>query len=159
MDPHVLHPGHAPTPFTAAEIRDGCPAGRTMRLRTERRGEPSSGRLIRFVEVDADGALQEVQQLDGRGRPVGDPVTHRSSWLDLQEHASYPAATLTIEEATIELEFGRLATLLYRVRGAAGEERFWFARDLPGMPVRYEALDGDAVTASTVMVDNSVGGS
>lgn len=158
MDPHVLHPGHAPTPFTADEIRDGCPAGRAMRLRTERKGEPPSGRLIRFVEVDADGALQEVQQLDGSGTPVGDPVTHRSSWLDLQEHASYPAATLTIEDAMLELEFGRFATLLYRVRGSEGEERFWFARALPGMPVRYEARDGDAVTAATVMVDNSMGG-
>ncbi len=31
-DPHILHPDHAPTPFTADEIRTGCPAGRTVTM-------------------------------------------------------------------------------------------------------------------------------
>ena len=33
-DPHILAPGLAPTPFTAAEIRVGCPVGRVSIVRT-----------------------------------------------------------------------------------------------------------------------------
>ena len=55
---HRLQPDRAPTPFSAAQIRSGCPAGRTIRVRSERRDEPTTYRVIRFVDVDDDGALQ-----------------------------------------------------------------------------------------------------
>jgi hypothetical protein len=32
-DPRVVDPGHAPTPFTAAEIRTSCPEGRRATVR------------------------------------------------------------------------------------------------------------------------------
>lgn len=34
-DPRVVQPGHAQTPFTADEIREGCPTGRTIGLLVE----------------------------------------------------------------------------------------------------------------------------
>ena len=55
-DPHVLAPGRAPTPFTADEVRGGCPAGRTIRLRVDVVGETSFHRVSRFVECDEAGA-------------------------------------------------------------------------------------------------------
>jgi hypothetical protein len=159
MDPHVLHPGHAPTPFTAAEIRDRCPAGRTMRLRVEPEEGEAYERRIRFVEVDEAGAVQEFTRLSASGDAVGDVVTHRSTWLDLQEHASYPAERASIEPDELELPFGRLACLRYTVDGDGDEvERFWFARSLPGMPVRYESVRGGRVVAATTMVANETGG-
>ena len=38
MNPHVMRPDHAPTPFTAAEIRDATPAGHTVETVTETEG-------------------------------------------------------------------------------------------------------------------------
>lgn len=149
-----MHAGHAPTPFTAAEIREGCPRGRTMRLRVEPEGGEPYEREIRFAEVDADGAVQAVRRLDAEGGALGDPVTHRSSWLDLQAHASYPAAVTSIQPAALDLAFGTYDCLRYTVRDDDGEERYWFARALPGMPVRYESRRDGAVVACTEMVDN-----
>ena len=45
-DPHVLSPDLLPTPFSADEIRDGCPAGRTCRTLVEPAdAKPSDARL------------------------------------------------------------------------------------------------------------------
>ena len=153
----MLHPGHAPTPFTAAEIRGGCPAGRRMRLRVEADGADPYERTIRFVEADEDGAVQEFQRRTADDAPEGDPVIHRSTWLELQEHASYPAALVTIEPAELVLPFGGFDCQLYTVRTDDGLDRFWFARDLPGMPARYESLRDGRVMASTVMIANEIG--
>jgi hypothetical protein len=157
VDPHVLHSDHAPTPFTAAEIRRGCPAGRCMRLRVAADGAEPYERTIRFTEADEDGAVQEFQRRTADDAPDGEAVVHRSTWLELQEHASFPAELATIEPAELVLPFGRFDCQLYTVRTDVGLDRFWFARDLPGMPARYESLRDDRVVASTVMIVNEMG--
>jgi hypothetical protein len=55
-----IQPDHLPTPFSAADIRAGCLVGRTIRLQSEAPGGELSFRQIRFVEVDADGAVPGV---------------------------------------------------------------------------------------------------
>ena len=58
-DPHQLRPDHLPTPFSAEEIRVGCPPGRTVRsLVIQPRSEPYV-HVTRFVAGDAEGAEQE----------------------------------------------------------------------------------------------------
>jgi hypothetical protein len=89
-DPHVLEPGHAPTPFTAAGIRQGCTRGRTVRLLVESVGGEPFVRVIRFVECDEDGATLETLRLSVDGEALGPPTPHRTSWVALQAHASYP---------------------------------------------------------------------
>lgn len=155
---HRLQPDHAPTPFSAAQIRAGCPAGRTIRVRSERRDEPTTYRVIRFVDVDDDGALQEFRSTDADGRPIGDARRHRSSWLELQGHASKPAATTVIEELDLLLSFDVEACWRYTVTGAEGVTIFWFAKRLPGMPVQVEEWIGDAQVGRTVVVANSSNG-
>lgn len=51
---HRLRPDDLPTPFSAEQIREGCPAERTIRIREETPGEPPTFRRIRFIEADAD---------------------------------------------------------------------------------------------------------
>ncbi|HSM37931.1 MAG TPA: hypothetical protein VK838_01275 [Candidatus Limnocylindrales bacterium] len=127
-----------------------------MRLRVEPEvGEPYE-RSITFVETDADGAVQEVRRFDPAGRQVGEPETHRSSWRELQEHASYPTDVTSIRATALDLPFGRFECMLYMVQTDDGEDHFWFARDLPGMPVRYESHRAGSVTSSTVMLSNEV---
>ena len=58
-DPHVLEPGHAPTPFTAEEIRRGCPPGRTIRMLVEIEGVEPAYRVNRFVGCDEAGTTLE----------------------------------------------------------------------------------------------------
>jgi hypothetical protein len=155
-DPHVLAPGRAPTPFTAEEIRVGCPAGRTVRLRVDAVGETPFQRVSRFVECDEAGATMERSRLSLDGSPLAEPEVDRVTWRDLQAHASFPADDTTIESERIETATGKLDCLRYTVREGATEDVFWFAKDLPGMPIQYlTRTDGQIVTTVTV-VDNTI---
>jgi hypothetical protein len=155
-DPHVLAPGRAPTPFTADEIRGGCPAGRTIRLRVDVVGETPFHRVSRFVECDEAGATMERSRLSLDGSPLAEPEVDRVTWRDLQAHASFAAADTTIESERIETAIGELDCLRYTVRDGATEEVFWFAKDLPGMPIQCLTwTDGQVVTTVSV-VDHTI---
>jgi hypothetical protein len=154
-DPRVLAPGRAPSPFTADEIRGGCPAGRTIRLLVDVAGETSFHRVNRFLDCDEAGATLERSRESLDGSPLGRTEVDRVTWLDLQAHASFPADETTIEAERIETAIGRLDCLRYTVRDGATEEVFWFAAELPGMPIRFlTRVDGQVVTTVSV-VDNT----
>ena len=153
-DANRIQPHHLPTPFSAADIRAGCPVGRTIRVQSEAPGGELTVRQIRFVEVDADGAVQEFQVTDAGGRSIGEPTRHRSSWLDLQHHASQPASATTIDEVDLTLPFGTEACWRYTVSAGEGSVTFWFAKGRAGMPVQVEErLDGELVSRSVVITD------
>lgn len=152
---HRLQPDHLPTPFSAAQIRDGCPAGRTIRMQEETPGQASTFRRIRFTHVDEETAVQEFQATDEDGRPIGEPTLRDSTWLDLQRHASQPADATTVEEVPMTLPFGDFDCWLYTVRAPGGELRFWFAKELPGMPVQVEEwIDGSLAGRSVMIADD-----
>jgi len=155
-DPHVLAPGRAPTPFTADEIRRGCPAGRIIRLRVDVVGETPFHRVSRFVDCDEAGATMERSRLSLDGSPLAEPEVDRVTWRDLQAHASFPADDTTIESERIETAIGELDCLRYSVREGATNEVFWFANDLPGMPIQcLTRTDGQVVTTVSV-VDHTI---
>jgi hypothetical protein len=155
-DPHVLEPGRAPTPFTADEIRHGCPAGRTIRLRVDVPGETSILRVNRFLDCDASGATMERTRLSLDGDPLGAPEAARVTWRDLQDHASFPADRTTIESERIDTAIGELDCLRYTVRDGSTEEVFWFARELPGMPIQYLTREAGDVVTTVAVVDNQM---
>jgi hypothetical protein len=153
-DANRIQADHLPTPFSAGDIRAGCPVGRTIRQQSEAPGGELTVRQIRFVEVDADGAVQEFQLTDAGGRPIGEPTRHRSSWLDLQHHASQPASATVIDEVDLTLPFGTEACWCYTVSAGDGSRTFWFAKSRPGMPVQMEErVDGELVSRSVVISD------
>ena len=68
-DPHDLGPGLLPTPFSADEIRAGCPDGRFIRMRIEAGGTLVGYRTNVFRDGDAEGATVESQRFDAAGQP------------------------------------------------------------------------------------------
>jgi hypothetical protein len=154
---HRLQPDHLPTPFSAAQIREACPAGRTIRIREESSDAPPTFRRIRFVEVDADGAVHEVQAIDQDGAPIGEPRRGHSTWLDLQRHASQPADATTVDEVELTLPFGDYDCWRYIVRRPDAELRFWFAQALPGMPAQVEEWVDGVMTGRSTMIANDWG--
>jgi hypothetical protein len=153
-DANRVQPDHLPTPFSAADIRAGCPLGRTIQLQSDGSGDELTFRRIRFVEVDADGAVQEFQATDAGGLPIGEPTRHRSSWLDLQHHASQPASITVIDEVDLALPFGTEECWRYTVSAGDGPVTFWFAKGRPGMPVQVEErVGGELVSRSVVIAD------
>ena len=155
-DPHVLAPGRAPTPFTADEIRAGCPAGRTIRLLVDVAGQPPYHRVSRFVDCDAVGATLERSRLSLDGSPLAEPEADRVTWRELQAHASFPVGDTTIEPARIQTAIGELDCLRYTVREGDTEDVFWFATDLPGMPVQSLTRSQSEVVTTVSVVDNTM---
>jgi hypothetical protein len=151
-DPHLLRPDHRPTPFTAEEIRAGCPPGRTIRMLVQQPGEDPVIRVTRFVSADAEGAEQDHWQETPDGAPLGEPERRRSTWLGFQGHASFPATTTEIADEVIDIPAGRFDCLRYTNREGGAVRTFWFARSAPGMPLRFEEwLDGVLVYSSTAV--------
>jgi len=153
-DPHQLPADDLPTPFTAAEIRDGCPPGRTLRFRIEQAGQDPVVRVSRYVAPDTDGAVQESWTEDLEGRRVSDPERERSTWLELQEHASFLRATTVRTEEDLEIPAGRFACLRYTRTDPDAIWRFWFALELPGQPVRYERAASGQILFSATLIEN-----
>jgi hypothetical protein len=150
---HRLRPGHLPTPFSAAEIREASRPGREMRLLVVRAGAEPVVRAIRFLSGDADGGDGESWMETPDGVRLGEPERNRSSWLELQEHASMPADRTQIEEETFEIPAGRYEGWRYTRTDEDGVNVFWFARSEPGMPLRYEQRVGDQVVFSSTVIE------
>jgi hypothetical protein len=153
-DAHILAAGHAPTPFTADEIRDGCPEGRTVRLLVESEVAEPFIRINRFADCDDDGAIIEQWHLTAGGEPAGEIQRHRSTWLELQSHASFPADLTTIAPDTIVSPLGEIECLRYTVTDGTSVNTFWFAPSAPGMPVKYRGEDDGRVTGTVTVVSN-----
>jgi hypothetical protein len=156
-DPHRLHPDHLPTPFSADEIRRGCPPGRTVRSLVVEAGSEPFISVTRFVSGDAEGADQESWRETTDGARLTEPKRRRSTWLDFQGHASMPAATTDIAEETIDIPAGRFDCLRYTRREADSVMTFWFAKTWPGMPLRFEEHEAGTLVYSSTAVENIAG--
>jgi hypothetical protein len=149
-DPHRLRPDHLPTPFSAAEIRAGCPAGRTVRSLVVLPGQDPYVRVVRFTQVDEEGADQESWTETPDGTRLTEHERRRSTWLEFQGHASMPADSTEIAEETIDIPAGRFDCLRYTTRDGDTVSTFWFARSAPGMPLKFEErANGELVFSST----------
>lgn len=155
-DPHEIGPDLLPTPFSAEEIRAGCPAGRTIRLRVESAGSPDVVRTSRFVRVDAVGADFEQATYTLDGEQLGETRSGWSSWRELQEHAAFPAATTVVDDVELALPFGVVRCRLYTMTDGASVHRFWFAAAHPGMPVSYSTEESGTVTSRVTMEADSL---
>jgi len=154
-DPNVLHPDHAPTPFTANEIRSAAPAGYTVETITEQAGVVSR-RRTEFVDVDADRATMVMTPIDETGEPVGDAREVMATWTDLQAHASFPSEITTLSHDTIETPLGRVNCLRYDVSSEDHTNTFWFSPLHPGMPIRVASDASNAPTTTVVSVTRPV---
>ena len=102
--------------------------------------------VTRFLEGNEVGAECEF---DGQRAFV--------SWEDLRLHASFPAEATTITEEAVTTDLGTFDCLRYDVVRGERVDRFWFAKDLPGMPIVSETVVGDRTVSRSTVVGNDVG--
>ena len=154
-DPHVLGPGLLPTPFTADEIRAGTASGRTIRLLVEEPEGERYERVSHLTECDDEGATLERWRIAADGGIDGEVARARVTWLELQEHAAFPADRTSVSSETLELPIGRVECLRYDTRvdesADAAAARFWFSPVHQGMPVRYEVSTPAGVQRTTMV--------
>lgn len=143
------------TPFTAEEIRDGCPPGRTVVTRSTAPDGSVTMETTRFVACDEEGAEIAWSAAAPDGTTTA-AAPQRSSWEDLRLHAAFPPDRTTHELVTIETALGVSTCHHYRVERGDSVMDLWFATDRPGMPImtRHSAPDG-AVATTEVVSDDS----
>jgi len=140
--------GLAPAPFSSEEIRAGNPIGRRDVFRVEAAGQEPLLRATVVVDADEEEATLQFVMIDREGKIAGEAGEKTTTWDELRQHASYPARHTTVEDERIEIPAGTFDTKHYRVtssteEGAARVVDAWFAKELPGPPVRVvETVDG-----------------
>ena len=139
QSPEILEP-----PFTADEIRDEWVTGLILMVR---RSDPEEIVFERWTVVEADdqGADIEYVTTDDKGNPTGDPSVKRSTWVELRDHAAFPAAQASREWVERSTQIGELEGWLYRVStpDTAAVQEFFFAEEVPGAPVQMRIVDGE----------------
>ena len=158
-----LEADHAPTPYTADQIRAGCPSG----LRSTYLMEGGGKKVIQvwaFDKADDTAVDFTMTQQDESGVIQGTPRKNRVEWTTLQRHADYPARYTEITEEEITVPAGTFLCMHYKVsqpdEGKISVGDFWFAYDLPGGPIRWiQSADGTTLVSMTLqertIVDDS----
>ena len=130
-------------PFSAEQIRDEWVVGFKLKVR---RWTPEAEAFEEWAVVgaDDDGVDIESVVLDASGQPISEPTVQRSTWVQLRDHASFPADRATREAVTRDTALGELSGWLYAVGDPSGEAvtEFFFAEDLPGAPVTVHVIKG-----------------
>jgi hypothetical protein len=131
-------------PFTAEEIRDEWVPGLRLLMR---HSFPEETRIERWTVVAADDEGVEIEKatIADDGSVVGEPSVVRSTWVELRDHASFPAAHSTREWVSRSTMLGDFEGWLYRVANpdAAVVNEFFFVPSMPGAPVQVRALEGE----------------
>ncbi len=148
-----LREDHLPTPFSAEQIRGASPEGYTTRHLIETSGRPPVQSVNAFHGGDETMARFRYYTATAEGELMGEVQTGEAPWAELQAHASFPTERTTVETAAVEVAAGAFDCWRYTVRGAVpvegGEPRtvvsqFWFAKELPGPPVKMvQTIDGE----------------
>ena len=155
---HRLQPDHHPTPFSAAQIRDGFVVGREVRTLTVRSGAEPYVHVRRHLSADAEAGVYEFWTETLEGEPISEPEQDRSMFLELQGHASMPVAATTIEPVEIDVPMGRFDGLKYTRSQGDAVDTFWFAVQRPGAPLRIESrVGGEVVFSSTAISERRPG--
>ena len=141
-NPHFLQPDHAPTPFTADQIRRGCPKGRVVTTETTT-AEGVVTATTEFVSTSPEGAVVKG--------PRGEAEV---TWHQLQSHASFPADQTEITRELITIPVGELECNVYNVRRGEETHRFWFAESKPGMPVMMTVESDGQIVSQTKMISD-----
>ena len=141
-----MEAGHAPTPFSAEEIREACTDGAFRLYRLT--GEAQPPRMNMSFGPDVEGKVVVTTEImDEEGAVLGASDAPASSWSAFQAHASFPAERTTITTGTHTTAAGTFDCWTYSVSGPEDTvTNLVFARDLPGSPLRMVAMkDGTPI--------------
>jgi len=153
-----LRPDHAPTPFTADEIREACPEGRTDTYRIELRSEKPAKYTLKFLKCDREGAEVESTNIPEDGKPK--TTKDRQAWVDFQTQASFLEIDTKITDETIETPAGKFECRVYTVQKREGDPavvRMYFAKKLPGHPVKMTSEENGKIVFTMTLLEHKEG--
>ena len=144
--------GLAPRLFDAAALRDGFVLGTKLRMRIEAAGAPVIEEEWTVVGHTPDGCTIRTVSRDTEGTVLKEEEG-TSTWAELEEHASFPAADTLVSDDQTTTPAGTFETRRYVVKDPDGTTRVMhFAKSFPGPPVRMEITKNGALVLSMTML-------
>jgi hypothetical protein len=135
-------------PFTADQIRDEMVEGLRVLLR---RTSPDGEVVERWTVLEADGESVAIEyaELDGGSSVTGEPGVNRATWVELRDHATFPAGSASRERRVMETALGTHEGWFYTVESDEGDsvDEFFFADDYPGAPLLVVSSRGGSEVA------------
>jgi hypothetical protein len=146
----------APTPYTAAQLRDALPVGTVVVYRRVEAGNDPYLNRMTMVSADAVGCKIANAIVDEQGNVVADEGETEADWEELRKHAEFPVAAVQTSEDAVDVPAGHFDTWKYIVTEPDGTvTTYQFARTLPGPPVRMEVRAHDTVVFSMELVSRT----
>jgi hypothetical protein len=152
----TLEEGFAPTPFTAAQIREGCPSGTRVLYHVEHPVKPPQRVLFSFDKADDKEVDLVITDLDLKNKVTSVPNSMRTTWEEIQARSSTPIENTVITQEQVTVPAGTFDCMLYTVTKPSEKgnviDKFWFAYKLPGPFVKRstQLVDEGTITLSLV---------
>jgi hypothetical protein len=116
---------------------------------------------MRFVQSDRDRTVITSRMFREGGQPLSDPERRDATWIELRDHAAFPADRTRRTRAVCKVPAGRFDTWMYSVEidndGRPATSRYHFADDRPGPPVLYETEQDGEIVFLMVLLEDSRG--
>ncbi len=149
-------PDREPSPFSAQQIAAGCGPESKRIYRFVMSKQEVSYKRWTFRDQTAEGCTFVQADCDKDGVVTDEPKASKTTWKQLQSHAAWPAAQTSASEARLEVPAGAYECMHYEVSRKGpqgiGEDKYWFAWDLPGPPIRMERrVGGELMVTMTLM--------
>jgi hypothetical protein len=160
IESNRMQSDHAPTPFNAQEIYEGCPRGRKIIFQLETFGKAIMFQSLEFQTVEKDEVVFESITKGSDGKQLGSRKLTVGKWKDLQTHASFPKNQTVITSESYTTPAGTFDCWLYTIsdkKKKKNVKRLWFAKKLPGPPVCYEEKQDGKVTFKMTMLKTGFG--
>ena len=151
-----LDPNHVPTPYSVDQLRLACGPESKRVYRTETKEGVVEHVLYTYRDLTSKGCVAEQTPCNAEGQTTGEPRAALATWLDLQRYMSFPAEITTLSEEDIKVPAGSYGCMHYvvsrRSQRGTGLDKYWFAWDLPGPPVRLERYVTDKLEFTLTLV-------
>jgi hypothetical protein len=130
--------------------------GRTIEYRIENAGAPPEFERWTFAPIDEDTVTITTTKLDAAGHQVGEPSKDSAKWAELHEHGHFPRAATTISSESVTVPTGTFDAMKYVVSKKDSDvvQTIWFARTLPGPPVKLEVVKAGKLVMTLTMEAN-----
>ena len=148
-----MQPDHAPTPYSADEIRAACGVGAFREFAMTEKNTTQHLRMV--FGPDVDGAVTVDTILLGTdGSEAMTMPGQPTAWTALQGHASFPEAMTEITPCRHQTQAGTFDAWTYVVTAPDGTvTTFVFARDLAGPPIDMSTWQGGMLVSRMELVD------
>lgn len=142
-----IGPDLAPVPFPPGTLARTFRDGASITFRIEAAGQEPVLLTTEFVDPTEDGVTLRDTTTALDGTPRGAPATATATWTELESHAHFPRQATSIADSVVEVPAGRFDSFEYRItatkQGSTTVTTAWFAKELPGPPVKLtREVDG-----------------